>query len=219
MITRIISLSMFILTAFSFMSQAAYGVSTRDLEYNVFLDGDRIGSHKVRITPMDTGTIVEIEASFTIKFLIFEAYRYIHYAREEWNSGCLNKIQASTNDNGNKLFVNGRLNDNTFTIKSRDKKKVINGCVRSFAYWDPNLIQASYLLNSQNGQYTSVDVVSYGYEKISLGQQRVNAMRYRINGDEIKIDLWYSPEQEWLALSAVTESGARLRYERVKKSQ
>jgi len=217
MTTRIVSLCMLIITGFSLVSMPAYAVLTRDLEYNVFLDGDRIGYHKVRITPAASGKVVEIEASFAVKILIFEAYRYIHHAKEEWSNGCLNTIQAKTNDNGEQLFVNGRLNDDKFAINSREEKKIIKGCVRSFAYWDPDLIQASYLLNSQNGEYTLVDVVAMGNEKITLGQQLVEAMRYRIKGDDLEIDLWYSPNQEWLVLSTVTESGATLRYEKTEK--
>jgi len=210
---RFTSLCMIIISGLSVVSLPAYGVLNRDLEYNVYLDGDRIGFHKVKITPVASGKIVETEASFAVKFLIFEAYRYLHYSKEEWSNGCLNTIQTKTNDNGEQLFVNGRLMKDIFSINSLDDKKVIKGCVRSFAYWDLNLIQSPYLLNSQNGQYTSVDVVSLGGKKITLGQKLVDAMHYRIQGDELEINLWYSPDKEWLALSTMTKSGATLRYE------
>jgi hypothetical protein len=184
------------------------------MEYNVFLDGDRIGYHKVTIKPEASRKIVDTEASFKVKFLMFNAYQYLHTAKEEWVNGCLKKIQTSTDDNGEKLFVKGRLENDQFRIKSPGGEKTIRGCVKTYAYWNPQILQASYLLNGQNGQYVPVEIISFGDEKLTLGQKVVNSNRYRIVNDEFEIDVWYSPDQEWLALSTVTESGATLRYER-----
>jgi len=198
----------------SISSFSVHALTTQKLQYNVFLDGDKIGYHRVSIQPVDSRKIVQVEASFNVKFLIFNAYQYHHVAKEQWSNNCLTSIRTSTDDNGDKLFVNGMQQRNVFKIDSNDGSKLIDGCVKSFAYWDPQLLQASHLLNTQTGQYTAVKTLRLGEEEISLGQRKVNATHYQIISDEFVIDLWYSDEQEWLALSTVTESGAKLRYEK-----
>jgi hypothetical protein len=193
---------------------AAHGLSTQDLYYNVFLDGDKIGFHRVTIEPIASRKIVQVEASFNVKFLIFNAYQYQHTAKEEWNDSCLTKILTTTDDNGTKLFVNGQQQSDAFRIQSPDGSQLVKGCVKSFAYWDPQLIQATHLLNTQSGKYTPVKTVKLGEEDISLGQGRVNATHYRISSDQFVIDVWYSANKEWLALSTTTENGSNLRYEK-----
>ena len=41
---------------------------------------------------------------------------------------------------------------------------------------------------------------------------RVMARRYRIDGAGNPIDLWYSANDEWLALESAVAGGRRLRY-------
>lgn len=195
-------------------SWTVHGLSTKDLYYHVFLDGDKIGYHRVTIKPIASRKTVEVEASFNVKFLIFNAYQYQHTAKEEWIDSCLSRILTTTDDNGTKLFVNGQQQSDTFKIESPQGSESVKGCVKSFAYWDPQLIQASHLLNTQTGQYIPVQTLKLGEENISLGQGRVNATHYRIISDQFVIDLWYSAKQEWLALSTTTENGSNLRYER-----
>ncbi len=187
---------------------------TQDLSYNVFLDGSRIGYHRVSIEQQASVKIVRTEARFNVKFLFINAYDYMHAAKEIWEDGCLVSIQSQTDDNGNKLFLHGQDRQQTFIVETGNGSESVSGCVKSFAYWDLDMINATHLLNSQNGKYTAVDIVKVGSGEIQLGQNRVSASHYRISSDEFTIDLWYSGNKEWLALSTTTESGSTLRYER-----
>jgi hypothetical protein len=40
----------------------------------------------------------------------------------------------------------------------------------------------------------------------------VTAAGYRLTAGEVAIDVWYSPQRQWLALESITEGGRRLRY-------
>jgi hypothetical protein len=199
-----------------FLSSAhAYAAAAKDLRYSVFLDGDKIGYHKVNIRQEASTKIVQTEARFNVKFLFFNAYAYQHTANEVWNGRCLRSIRSKTDDNGDELFLYGHTQEQLFKINSKEGSEAVTGCVKSFAYWDADLLLTSeYLLNSQNGQYTPVQIVTIGNEEIQLGQKRVNAIHYQIVSDKFTIDLWYSQDKEWLALSTRTENGSTLRYER-----
>jgi hypothetical protein len=82
----------------------------------------------------------------------------------------------------------------------------------SFAYWNPLMLQQTRLLNAQTGEYNAVTIKLIG--EVTLRVRGVNQMakQYRLAGDKLSIDLWYSPAGDWLALQSTTESGRRLRY-------
>ena len=44
------------------------------------------------------------------------------------------------------------------------------------------------------------------------GEQRA-AYRYRLAAGELRLDLWYSADREWLALESEVRGGRKLRYE------
>ena len=122
------------------------------------------------------------------------------------------RIASSTNDNGDQLFVNGDLRSNGLDLKTHTGKETLEGCVRTFAYWEPELLTSKKLLNVQTGEHVPVDIESLGVSTINVRGIAVEANHYRLNNEKFSIDLWYSQNQEWLALESTTESGARLRY-------
>jgi hypothetical protein len=82
----------------------------------------------------------------------------------------------------------------------------------SFAYWNPEILRQTRLLNSQTGQYEAVTIAAMGEEKITVRGAAVQAKRYRITGPKNPIDLWYSADNSWLALQSTLDGGRRLRY-------
>jgi hypothetical protein len=90
----------------------------------------------------------------------------------------------------------------------------LSGCVMSFAYWNPAILQQQRLLNTQTGEYVDVSVQRLG-ESSPPQSDDPPAAHYRIRSADAAIDLWYSAELDWLALSSITPDGYRLHYRRV----
>lgn len=82
----------------------------------------------------------------------------------------------------------------------------------SFAYWNPQMLRQTLLLNAQTGALEPARIVDLGNETIAVRGAPVAAKRYRITGPKNPIDLWYSPSDEWLALESTLAGGRRLRY-------
>lgn len=74
--------------------------ATETLRFRVYLGQDPIGEHSFQISPGPSGEQVLSRASFDVDILFFNAYRYRHESRELWRDGCLERIRASTDDNG-----------------------------------------------------------------------------------------------------------------------
>jgi hypothetical protein len=181
-------------------------------QFRVFLDDKEIGYHKVRLTPEEDGRRVSVEAKFDVKFFFITAYRYDHQTEEFWEGACLTDIQSRTDNNGEQLFIRKQPEGNNFTLETHDGQQELQGCVRSFAYWDPELLKTSRLLNTQTGEYQDVEIIEMGNNPIEIDGRLVEAVQYRLMIEGRSIDLWYTPEMDWLALKSMTEGGYRLSY-------
>jgi len=190
----------------------AFGAASREWRFDVSLDGRPIGEHTFVLR--DGGDEAELtsEARFRVRLLFIDAYRYEHHARETWRGDCLEKLDARTDANGKRTVVSGALALGTFRLAGGEATP-LHPCVRTFAYWNPSILEAQRLLNPQTGEYVPVKVLLMGRETID-GRP---AERYRLigtSGTPLQIDLWYSPSRDWLALESLTPEGHRLRYAR-----
>lgn len=194
----------------------AHGMTAQQQQwlFDVYLDGDEIGYHRFTLTQGESGRELHSEARFTVRFLSIPVYRYSHDAREYWDGDCLRAIESSTNDNGEQLSLYGRVDNGQFRLRSDDRQQSLEGCIMSFAYWDKRILQAERLLNAQNGEYTRVLVKDLGVEPLLLADSSVTAQRYRLSGEDLRIDLWYSPDRQWLGLQSTLPSGRVLTYRR-----
>jgi hypothetical protein len=186
-----------IVTAMSWAATADGAV--REWRFDVTLDGRPIGEHSYVLREDAGARELTSEARFNVRILFFDAYRYEHRARELWHGDCLQSLDARTDTNGRQSVVE---------IASPPEP-----CVQTFAYWNPRILDAQRLLNPQTGQYVSVTVTPMGREQ--LAGRETDRFRLRGDGPEpLEIDLWYTPERDWVALESVTPEGRRVRYAR-----
>lgn len=198
-------------------ASAAHGAA-QEWHFDVFLDGKRIGDHRFRLQEEGDRRELTSEAAFDVRILFINAYRYRHEARETWRGECIERVEARTDDNGKALTVEAERAGPAFVVATGGVENVLpvdDACVRTFAYWNPRILEANRLLNPQTGEYVSVRVESLGRERVD-GRE---ADRYRLVGTDaaapaLQIDLWYSPARDWLALESNTPGGRMLRYER-----
>jgi hypothetical protein len=196
------------------LGASAHAGALREWRFDVSLDGRPIGEHHYALRELDNGRELTSEARFRVKVLFFPAYRYEHEAREVWRGECLAQIDARTDDNGERSTVIGRESGGRFRVETGRSVDVLEPCVQSFAYWNPQILEAARLLNPQTGEHVPVTVVRQGRE--SIGNYE-HADRYRLigadaSGAPLQIDLWYTREREWLALESLMPDGRRLRY-------
>jgi len=181
--------------------------------FAVFLEDDEIGHQRFSVSSDATRTTVKIDARFEVKYWFLTVYDYRHTNTEVWQGPCLQQIRAETNDNGKNFFVNGAYTENRLTLVTHAGPRTVEGCVKTFAYWDRDFLSSRTLLNSQTGEMNRVSSRRLGEEVILVRRQPTPAVHYRVETETFAIDLWYSPGGDWLALQSTTEDDSRLRYE------
>jgi len=200
-------------TASSTASSTVASPVDRSWDFSVLLDGSEIGYHRFQLTEEDGQRRLTSEAKFDVRFLFINAFRYRHTNTEVWSDGCLERMEASTRANGKELSVSGLRDDSGFVVDDGEEQSSLDDCVMTFAYWNPEFLQQPRLLNPQSGEYLDVEVVRVGQEPIVVRGEEVPAFVYRITARKMELKLWYSEDDEWLALESVAKGGRILRYE------
>ncbi len=83
----------------------------------------------------------------------------------------------------------------------------VGGCLMTYAYWNPALRTQARLLNPQTGKVDAVKVERVFTAKIPVGGKDVVADDWRITGGESAIDVWLTPQGEWVGLDSVVAHG------------
>lgn len=184
----------------------------REWTFRVFLDEQEIGRHTFRLTASGEHRELRSEARFDVRVLFIDALQYRHEAVETWYGDCLQSLEARTRTNDVREFVSADAGPGQLVVAHRRGNERHDGCVMSFAYWNPRILTADRLLNSQTGELLPVRVTPQGDETIAVRGRPVTAQRHRLSAGKLAIDLWYA-DHEWVALESPAVGGRRLRYE------
>jgi hypothetical protein len=194
---------------------SATAAAVDDYRFEVLLDERPIGEHRFEIDRRGERQRVLSEAEFEVDFLFFTAYRYRHQSNEVFQDGCLRRIMSTTNDNGTRYRVDGAAVADGFRIDRGDDVETAAGCVKTFAYWDPAILEQTRLLNPQTGELEPVAVTRQGNDQVEIDGRVVPATRYALDTEELRIELWYHDELGWVRLASDTGKGVRLIYRRI----
>lgn len=201
-----------LMTVSMVFAKATQADAEKRWDFRVYLDDKDIGYHRVRLVPGQDGERVTVEAKFDVKFLFITAYSYDHLTEETWRDDCLTDLQARTDANGDEQFVRTLQDNKGMRLETHKGEQEVSGCIRSFAYWDPARLDSPKLLNTQTGELQNVAINNIGPNPIEIDGKLVDAVQYRLSVEETDIDLWYTPDRQWLALRTLTKDGYELKY-------
>ena len=177
------------------------------INFQVFLNDRKVGSHEFRIVKKNRQ--IEVDSSLNIEFkaMGFFKVKYTHKANEIWKDGCLQSLVSETQKRGKKINVEAQQSDLGMVVKGSKSTQTLNGCVRTFAYWNPQFLYEDYLLNAENGEYVPVAVTSSAL--VNNAGSKVS-----IDGAKVDIQLEYDTSGKWLSLQSELKMGGILRYVR-----
>lgn len=183
-----------------------------DWNFRVLLDGREVGRHQFTLEGTGPERQLRSEAQFEARVLFVYPYSYFHEAVERWQGDCLQSLESRTETNGKRQAVSAATRDGRLAVMRPKGRDEHDGCVMSFAYWNPEILKARQLLNGQTGELVPVTITEQGVEKITVRGQQLAATRHRISAQHVQIDLWYA-DRQWIALEAQALGGRILRYE------
>jgi hypothetical protein len=182
----------------------------REWLFDVTADGIGIGTYRFVLQESGTTRHLTADARFRVKLVLIEAYSYEHHADEVWRDDCLTRLASRTVEQGKTTVVDAREEGDAFVIEGPRGRETVARCPMTFAYWNPRILQAKELVNSQTGAPTPVTITAMGSEPIEVRGGKVDARRYRIETARNLIDVWYSAGDEWLGLRSTTKEGGHV---------
>jgi hypothetical protein len=182
----------------------------REWLFDVTADGIGIGTYRFVLQESGATRHLTADARFRVKLVLIEAYSYEHHADETWQEDCLTRLATRTVEHGRTTAVAAREEGDAFVIEGPRGRETVPRCPMTFAYWNPRILQAKQLINSQTGAPTPVTITAMGSERIDVRGANVDARRYRIETARNLIDVWYSAGDEWLGLRTTTKEGGHV---------
>lgn len=206
-------LGRFILAITLLLQAGATLAAQQEWRFRVFLDEKEIGYHDFVLEEAGNRLTLQSEASFEYRLMFVKLYGYTHENTETWSDGCLTAIESKTDVNGQPYAVSGKLKGDSFVLNGAVGKVELPPCNMSFAYWNPAFLKQDRLINTQNGEVLDVEISEPERVEIEVRGVLQPALRYQLDAGEMKIELWYSENHEWLALESEARGGRRLRYQ------
>ena len=203
-----------VLSAVSAMNPVSAEPGQAEWSFEVLLNDKPIGFHNFSLFEDGDRKTLTTEAQFDVKVLFINAFRYRHDNTETWSNGCLDSIDAYTDNNGDFLTVRGQRLDNTLQLTDQSGLRILDDCIQTFAYWNPDILGSSRLLNSQTGELEDVVITEESVDAVDVNGEALEAIRYRLSAKSGAITLWYSSDasRRWLALEAPAKGGRTIRY-------
>jgi hypothetical protein len=196
----------------SLLPLTAGASAEQEWRFRVYLDDREIGHHHFKLTRDGMEERLATQAKFDVTFLKIPLFSYRHDNVERWSDKCLEQISSNTDQNGKQYRVEGLATGEGFHVQTNSGEQKLPACISTFAYWDKSFLQRDRLLNSQTGEYLAVEVDYLGEKPLTLQAADVQAHHYRLTANKLDIEVWYSRDNQWLALQSTTEGGRLLRY-------
>lgn len=185
--------------------------------FTVSLDGTRIGSHRFEVQQDGASSTVHGVAEFAVRVFGLTIYRYRHEVVSRWKGNCLVSLAAHTNDDGEATAVTATAAAGALRVVRRtdgagQSESSVAGCLMDFAYWSPDLLSQTRLLNPQTGEIEDVKIVPGDTGEIQVRGATVPARSWRILGSHQPVEVWYSTQRAWIGLDATVRGGRTLSY-------
>lgn len=180
--------------------------------FKVYLDEKEIGYHHFYLVESGETRQLKSVASFEYSLMFVRLFHYEHENNEIWKGDCLQSIDSRTNANGKSFRVYGRRTDGEFRVSANGAEESLPECVMSFAYWNLSFLEQSTLLNTQDGEFLDVEFSGPVFEQLPVDGGQRPSYRYHLAAGDLKLDLWYSADRQWLALESEVRGGRKLRY-------
>lgn len=193
---------------------AAQGEPNR-WNFAVTLDGKPIGEHVFTLASRGTERRVTSTARYRVKLFGVTVYRYDHHAEEYWVDRCLDRLDAHTDDDGQRNAVRGRADGGSFVWQVRSDAGASPSqhaeCPMSFAYWNPDIASRNALLDPGSGRLEPVRIQTLAPTTIEVHGAPARVRGLRIDGLQHPIDVWYQGD-DWVGLDTTVANGRTLRY-------
>lgn len=184
------------------------------LQFEVWRDDSRIGSHRIDFRRDGADLLVEIAIDLKVEFASIPLFRYRHRNEERWRDGRLVALSATTDDDGDDAFARVFADDSGLEVEGSGFRGEVPPDLLPTSYWQAESIARRRFISSQDGRIFDVTVSDDGPDRVLSEGRMIEARRYLMRGD-LDLDLWYDAAGQWVKLRFSAADGSVIDYRRV----
>jgi Family of unknown function (DUF6134) len=197
-------------TAFPGRARAA----PRDVLFDVFRKGSRIGTHAIQFRATGTGLQVTSRLDLAVKVAFITAYRYEQTGEDEWRDDVLVRTRIQTNDDGNATLVEAEARGGELAVQGPTGTYVTGlGAMTDLSFWNQAITRGRPLIDSQSGELIEIEVKTRTDERLQMLGRTVEAERFAMAATRGRSGtVWYDADGN-LVKAVVLTRGETLNYE------
>jgi hypothetical protein len=181
-----------------------------EINFDVERDGDVVGQYVVNFTRTDQGVLADARVDVDVSLLFVPIYSLRYHAREVWNGGELQSIEAFTNDDGDLVHVQATRDSEGLQVKTNEGA-FETPAVLPISHWNAALLEGGPLLNGMTGEVDEIEVFDQGLDTVSTRNGSLRARHYLYSGD-LNGEIWYDEEGRWVKLRFRANDGSMIDY-------
>jgi hypothetical protein len=202
-------LAVLILALCTFRSDASLRPAD-PIRFLITQDGERLGRHTVSFEKIGGDLHVKIAIDATTELPFLGTYTYAHRNHEVWRDGKLIKLNAETDDNGDRHWVTATATETSLRVDGSGGRYDAPLNTVPTSCWFYGTVRQHQLLDTTNGKLISVRIAPKQTEFVETVGGVRDATRYDVSGD-LNLTLWYSETGRWLK-SAFRIAGSDIEY-------
>ena len=183
------------------------------LGFRIVRQKSPVGYHRIAIAPNGDSFVVTTSIRITVKVAFVTAFKFEHDCSEVWTSGRLQSLDASTNNDGDKLRVSGKATNNGVEMKGPSGPFTAPGdALTTSCLWSPAILAQSQIIDTQNGGMIGLVAKGLGADKVKISNATLTAERYDLITPYLNGNLWYDSSNRWVK-SAFEWQGEQIDYD------
>ena len=186
---------------------------TKELVFDAFRKGSRIGQHILRFDPVGGDMQIRIDVQFTVGFGPITLYRYRMTGIERWKAGAFDSIATETNDDGEKRRLSAHRTAAGVQLSgAQSGDRLLAADCLPLTHWAIRQMQ-SPLFNPETGADMG-RFASSGPAHVPLASGRTIAADAFNLTKPSPITDWYDTASVWSGLRATAKDGSIVEYRR-----
>jgi hypothetical protein len=193
---------------------AARAADAGEYTFTVLKDGDPVGRHSFAFACQGDRIEIQEKTEIEVRLAMIPIYSFEHEARQLWENGQVVRIDATTNDNGEKLDITVRPNGHGYIRTVNGRVDRFDGSTTVLAFWNKDTLKHHAFFSAVEDKTLDASFQFVGRETMTLHGQQLDVEHYRMVGDEER-DLWFDSAGRVVKV-AFRRHGAQLEYVRDK---
>lgn len=193
------------------LAAAAGPAAAETLRFAIMRNGAQIGTHQIVVNRAGPETSVSIATDVDVKVLFITAYHFQQTESERWANDRLVALNSTTDNNGTHHKMAVVQKPANLNVDVDGKATTADRNIVPASFWNPDFLQHSSVLDTQDGLVSPMSVIDHGPEQLAIDGKTIKAHHYEIKS-RYSQEVWYDERQRLVQVRLLGTDGSTILY-------